>query len=600
MAKNLMIVESPGKIKKLKEILGPGWDVQASVGHIKDLPRGEMGVDFVSYKAGYELTERGKEVVSRLRARVKEASEIYIATDPDREGEAIAGHLRDALKLKKYKRVAFGAITQGAVKGAIESPKGLDEKMIEAQEARRVLDRLVGYKVSPVLSQQTGIKGLSAGRVQSVAVRLVVELEKEIANFKEVNHFGAEVEFSGPWTAEWDTTTYLSDSEKYILDEALAKEAAACRVLKVISMSTKDESKAPNAPYITSSLIKDASAKLNMKPSAVMQTAQTLYEGGHITYHRTDSFNMSPEGIAAVRGWAKKNGLAICEPLRVWKNKESAQEGHEAIRPAHIDVVDIDGTEKEKALYGLIRNRAIVSQLKDAVYHMTRLVLTSEREGRVFTFTASGKAVTFPGWTAYISGPEDESDEKKDDQNNVPALKEGTVINAESGKVLSKKTKPPKRFTQASLVDKLERLGIGRPSTYAAIMQNILNKSYILEDGNGKSLKAGAPGVTVVNCLNGNFKFMDYGFTKELEEGLDAIASGKKQYRSVVAPADEGLNKELQAIGAGAVGAFKCPQCGKSLRRIPGKNGFFWGCEGYKSGCKYTASDVGGEPKKNE
>ncbi len=294
-----MIVESPNKIRKIREILGAGWDVAASVGHIRDLPVKDLGLEMPGYRPRYEMSERGADVVKGLRARAAKAEAVYLATDPDREGEAIAWHLAEALKLKKPLRVSFDAITPEVIRRAMAAPRTVDTALVHAQEARRVLDRLVGYQVSPVLSRQVLTKGgqprgLSAGRVQSPAVRLVVEREREIEAFREVRHFGAELSFAGgSWRAQWETAPFLKKDEKYILDEALAARAAACRDCTVIASGNRLVKQPPPPPFTTSTLLQAASVRLRWKPDVTAQTAQKLFEAGLITYHRTDSQNFS-------------------------------------------------------------------------------------------------------------------------------------------------------------------------------------------------------------------------------------------------------------------------------------------------------------------
>ncbi len=299
---NLMIVESPNKVKKIKAILGHGWDVAASVGHVRDLPPRTLGIAAPDYRLEYEFNERGKGVVDSLKPRAARAETVYLATDPDREGEAIAWHLKETLHLKKYQRVTFDAITNTVIRNALTSPRQLDMNLIHAQEARRGADRLVGYQVSPMLSRQTGIAGLSAGRVQTVAVRFVVDRQREIEKFKVTKHFGAEATFEdGRWTATWDTSPFLKEEEKYILDSALAEQAAQCKDFGVVDAATKPARQAPPPPFTTATLLQAASVTLGFKPDQTAQLAQKLFEQGLITYHRTDSQNFSAEALSDIR-----------------------------------------------------------------------------------------------------------------------------------------------------------------------------------------------------------------------------------------------------------------------------------------------------------
>jgi DNA topoisomerase I len=409
----LLIVESPNKVKKIKEILGAGWEVAASVGHIRDLPSKELGVQAPEYRPQYELTDRGGDVVKRLRVLVGKADEVYLATDPDREGEAIAWHLQEALKLRAPRRVRFDAITPEVIRRAVAAPRSIDPALVHAQEARRVLDRLVGYQVSPVLSRQTGQRGLSAGRVQSPALRLVVEREREIESFREVNHFGAELSFAGgSWRAQWETAPFLPkraragargdgaapaaresdapeyesgsqvessapgpDSAAYILDRALAERAAACRLCTVLASANRQVRESPPPPFTTSTMLQAASVRLRWRPEATAAVGQRLFEAGLITYHRTDSQNFSAEGLAAVRGYAEEHRLPLPPTGRRFRSKESAQEAHEAVRPTHFADERAGEDREQEQLYRLIWERAVASQLADAVWSVntTRL-----------------------------------------------------------------------------------------------------------------------------------------------------------------------------------------------------------------------------------
>jgi DNA topoisomerase-1 len=568
----LMIVESPNKVRKIKAILsalGPGagggsWDVAASVGHIRDLPVKELGLAMPGYVPQYELSGRGADVVKTLRARAAKAEQVYLATDPDREGEAIAWHLVQALKLKDAQRVSFDAITPEVIRKALERPRSVDAQLVHAQEARRVLDRLVGYQVSPVLSRQTGRRGLSAGRVQSPAVRLVVEREREIAAFRETRHFGAELLFDGnAWRAQWETAPFLKKDEKngdpddparkYILDEALAARAAACRECRVVSSGNRVAKQAPPPPFTTSTLLQAASVRLHWKPEVTAGVAQRLFEAGLITYHRTDSQNMSAEALREVRGYAEKRGLPVPASARQFRARSGAQEAHEAIRPTHFADEQAGEDGQQQALYRLIWQRAVASQLADAEWSVntTRLEAKGESEGKAetFTFKAEGRVLLKPGWLALTARDEAEEDEDKDGEScgRVPVLEPGAPVRAEDGRVLHKKTQPPARYTQASLIKKLESLGIGRPSTYPSILKNVMARGYLEEEK--RLLRPTELGCVVIDALSARFSFVEYAFTRDLEQQLDDIAEGKAQYLPVVSAADERLQREIAALG---------------------------------------------------
>ena len=386
MCAKLLILESPGKVKKVQEILGSGWKVAASVGHVRDLPVKEMGVTAPDFKPKYIPTDRGKEVLSRLAALVNNAEAIYLATDPDREGEAIAWHLQDALKLKDAKRVTYSEITESAIKEALAAPRAIDMHLVAAQEGRRALDRLCGYMVSGPLSNAAGEK-LSAGRVQSPAVRLVVEREREIKSFQSTTHYTVEATFESVdnitdgWKAAWQLKPWLGE-EEYLLEKGIAEKVATIRAFEVVDCKETENASAPPAPFSTSSLQQAASNALKFTPKQTMQLAQKLYEGGHITYMRTDSPNLSKEAVQALRAFCEEQGWPVVEKPRTWKSKEGAQEAHEAIRPTHVEIEDAGETADEKALYRLIRLRSLASQLADAQYAVRVLQLKADIDGK--------------------------------------------------------------------------------------------------------------------------------------------------------------------------------------------------------------------------
>lgn len=598
MCAKLLILESPGKVKKVQEILGSGWKVAASVGHVRDLPVKEMGVAAPDFKPQYVPTDRGKEVLARLAGMVKNAEAVYLATDPDREGEAIAWHLQDALKLKNAKRITYAEITKKAIKAALAAPRSIDMALVAAQEGRRVLDRFCGYMVSGPLSNVAGEK-LSAGRVQSPAVRLVVEREREIQDFRGTTHYGAELTFENVdnitdgWKAAWAVKPWLPDGQEYLLDKALAEKASGLRTLDVIDCQESESRSAPPAPFTTSSLQQAASNSLKFTPKRTMELAQKLYEGGHITYMRTDSPNLSQDAVDALRAYCESQGWPLVEKPRTWKSKEGAQEAHEAIRPTHIEVEDAGETADEKALYRLIRLRSLACQLEDAVYAVRILQLGTDMDDKQAVFEARGRTLLAPGWkilTAEDAAAE-EAEGSTEPENPVPAMKPGTKATALSGVLLTKKTKPAPRYTEASLVRELEKRGIGRPSTYAAIIDTIASRGYVKTEK--RNLVPTPLGVMVVDGLCGNFGFIEYEFTKNMEQSLDDIAEGKAEYRALIADVYAQLEQELAAF-AKATGKA-CPKCSKPMvHRVkkPGKDGKggydFWGCSGWPE-CRETS-----------
>ena len=597
MCAKLLILESPGKVKKVQEILGPGWKVAASVGHVRDLPVKEMGVAAPDFKPQYLPTDRGKDVLSRLAGLVKNAEEVFLATDPDREGEAIAWHLQDALKLKNAKRVTYTEITEAAIRAALSTPRSIDIALVAAQEGRRVLDRFCGYMVSGPLSNASGEK-LSAGRVQSPAVRLVVDREKEIKAFSSTTHYGAELTFENVdnitdgWKAALLIKPWIEEGQEYLLDKSLAEKAAALRTLDVLDCKESESRAAPPAPFTTSTLQQAASSSLKFTPKQTMQLAQRLYEQGAITYMRTDSPNLSQEAVHAIRAYCEAKGWPLVETPRTWKSKEGAQEAHEAIRPTHIEIEEAGETADEKALYRLILLRSLACQLEDAVYAVRTLQLGAELDGKQALFEAKGRTLLSQGWKVLAdqeNGPDEGAEEgQKEPSNPVPAMKPGTKATALTGTVTTKKTKPAARFTEASLIRELEKRGIGRPSTYAAIIDTISSRKYVTTE---KRFLVPTPlGEKIVSGLSGHFSFIEYDFTRTMEQSLDDIAEGKAEYRTVIASAHEQLSREVREF-AKATGKV-CGKCGKPMvHRVkkPGKDGKggydFWGCSGWPE-CK--------------
>lgn len=594
----LVIVESPGKIKKLSEILGPGYRVAASIGHVRDLPTKDIGIRLPEYAPQYQPTERGAEVLARLSKAVASADEVLLATDPDREGEAIAWHLADALRLEGAKRISFNALTQQAVKSAITSPRRLDMALVHAQEARRMLDRLVGWRVSPAISDRLQAN-LTAGRVQTPALRLVVERENEIAAFRSVEHYGAMLEFAGGWTAVWDVAPHLAAGAEHMLDAELAQRVSAVRDVAVKQCEGSVEKVAPPEPFITITLQQAASAHLRFSPQKTMQLAQHLYEQGAITYLRTDNPNFSEEGFADIVAHARHARLRLASKRRTWKAHKDAQEAHEAIRPTHSETLIAGETDEERALYRLIWERAVASVLAEATYDVRKATLVADLDGQELIFLARGRRLAKPGWQAVYELADDEAaqDDAAEVDNPVPALEAGARLTAEEGEIVVKATVPPKRYTQALLAKALESRGIGRPATYAAILGHILERDYVAEDEKGL-LSPHRSAFATVNALAGAFRFADYDYTAKLEEELDAVARGQMQYLDVVKEADDQLQAELHRLAEAApASSHPCPTCGKPLRRHTGKEPgtFWWGCTGYPD-CRTTLPDEDGRP----
>ena len=599
----LMIIESPGKIKKLSAILGTDWKIAASIGHVRDLPINETGVEAPEFRPCYELTERGAEVVGRLKTLVKEADSVYLATDPDREGESISWHLQQCLKLKNPYRVTFNEITANAVKTALISPRSIDVKLVAAQEARRVLDRLVGYKVSPEISLYAEQR-LSAGRVQSPAVRLVVERERAIRAFKVTKHFGAMIHFAdaksgNEWSAEWVTKPdFVTEDNPYFMDRAFAAAVAEVKAVIVKLFDESETKRNPPPPFITSTMQRAASVALGLDPASAMEAAQKLYEQGHITYHRTDNPNVSEDSLADIYAVAVKLGLDMADKPRKFKAAAGAQAGHPAITPTHWEVEEAGETDAQRALYKMIRIRAIACQLASARYSVRTVQLLAEQPiaGKNVAFEAKGRTLVYQGWLKLLSGDQTEEEgNDKETSNPIPFCEPGERIETMRGNLLDKRTNPPGRYTLASLIEKLEREGIGRPATYAAILENIVKRSYIKVTD--KALVPTATGELIVDALAGKFEFIDLAFTRDVEVDLDRIANGEATYKNVITKMNNTLEQELATLQVSEVPKHPCPDCGKPLRRIEGKRGYFWGCSGHPI-CTAILTDEQGEPGK--
>lgn len=581
----LVVIESPGKRATLEKILGDGYVVLPSFGHIRDLPERDMGVDPVSYRPSYVVPDSATRSVVALRAAAAKASRVLLATDPDREGEAIAWHIAQELRLLHPERITYQEITPTAVQRAITAPRMINMDLVHAQEARRVADRLVGFEVSPRLGD-----GLSAGRVQSPATRLVVERERAIRDFKVTNHFGATLHFADGWRADWQAP--VTEDAPYILDRALAANAAGIKRVKVAAFDDTERRQAPPAPFITSELQHAAQVKLKLKPADTMAIAQALYDAGHITYMRTDAPALSAEGYAMIAEHAQSHGLPLAPQQRNFKSKADAQEAHECIRPTHFDRLDAGDTPQQKALYRLIFDRAVASQLEDAIYAVRSAELVDLVDPEL-TYRARGQTLVTPGWRSLYIDDDDGEDGEAPTSNPIPALDIGRVLDVQGGEVKAKRTKAPKRYTLATLTKALEAQGIGRPATYSAIQQNIIKRGYIREDDKDQ-LHATPVGESLIDALIGRFTFVELDFTRALETRLDDIAKGSAAYRDVVAAVHLQLRSELEALPK-PTPQHPCPACGAAMRLRKGAKGPFWGCTAYPE-CTTTLPDVDGAP----
>ena len=594
----LVIVESPNKKKTIQKYLGAGWRVEASMGHICDLPAKEMGVEAPDFLPKYELSERGKNTITNLKKISDQAESLWLATDPDREGEAIAAHLARYLQPKSLKRIQFNEITEAAVKFAVANPRDINMQLFDAQQARRVIDRLVGYQVSSSLSRTLNQR-LSAGRVQTVAVRLLVERERAIRQFTETKHYGVKLHFEGVqnWFAHWDTTPFITEDMPYVLDKSLAEKVANVLSVKVLKIEHKETKRHAPPPFITTTLQKAASLVLNLNAGETMSVAQELFEKGFITYHRTDNPNFSKDAIESARTVLREIGQGdhIPKEPNVWKAGKNAQEAHEAIRPSDFSKENIDiQNEKAKALYQLIRLRALACQMSPAIIKMSTITLQSETElerlkGVLPIYHSRSQAILYLGWRHLLF--KDQAEEQTDEEIQValPQIAEGDILKPTKGEVLALQTQPPRRYTEPALISKLEKEGIGRPSTYAAILSNIQQRAYVTLKG--RVFYAESIAESIVDALIGKFKFLETAYTCNLEEALDEIATGKQCYLTVVTDVNTELQVGLTALNSTSNTSIACPSCQAPMRRINGKNGFFLGCTRYKDGCKSTLPD---------
>lgn len=608
MGKDLIIVESPAKVKTIKKFLGNKYAVQASVGHIRDLPPKEIGVDEThDFTPRYETIQGKEKIVSALQEAASKADTVYLAPDPDREGEAIAWHIAEVIRkqAKDIKRIQFNEITPRAVKEALERPRSIDPRLFEAQQARRVLDRLVGYKISPLL-WKTVKRGISAGRVQSVALRLIVEREEERQAFVPEEYWQFKVLLSGATPPPFKADLVKIGGKKAVVPNAEAARALEDSIkgkpFVVGSVEEKERSRNPLAPFTTSTLQQTANQRLGFTSKRTMSTAQRLYEGidlgergttALITYMRTDSVRIADEARAAaaefIDGRFGKEYLAPGGKGRVFKGKSGAQDAHEAVRPVDVRLMPQDVKEhltpEQYRLYSLIWSRFVASQMAPARFHDTTVLIDCGPT----QWKAKGERLLFPGFLAAMPRSSDEEDDL------LPPLKAGETVTLDKLTKEQKFTQPAPRYTEASLVRELEERGIGRPSTYATIISTIQDREYVrLED---KHFAPTDLGNVVCSQLRDHFpSLMDVGFTAGMESNLDKVADGElgwvgllKDFTRDFDPALSAAAQNMAPVKAGLVTDEPCPQCGKPLVVKFGKSGEFLACTGYPE-CRYTTN----------
>ena len=611
-AKDLVIVESPAKAKTIEKYLGSGYKVTASMGHLRDLPKSKMGVDIEhGFEPQYIPVRDKKELINELKKEAKEAKTVYLATDPDREGEAISWHLKELLGLddEKAKRVTFNEITKKVVTESIKNPRSIDQNLVDSQQARRILDRIVGYELSPLLWRKIK-KGLSAGRVQSVATRMVVDREEEIEAFQSQEYWlldarlncGAEdAVFTARFHGKGDKKQELKSKAE--VDEVI--NAVQAQPFTVSGVKRGEKQKSPAPPFITSTLQQEASRRLSMTPRRTMSIAQQLYEGveisGHgsiglITYMRTDSLRLSEEALAAAKDFIIGHYGPEYYPgsPRHFKTKAGAQDAHEAIRPTDVnltpELVRKDLTQEQYRLYRLIWGRFTACQMANAKYDNVAVEVSSAG----YTFRATYSEMKFKGFTAVYEEAKDE--ESSELANPLPSLSEGQALTLEKLIPEQQFTQPPARFTEATLIRAMEEKGIGRPSTYAPTISTITSHDYVIKEG--KYLKPTPLGRVVTGLMKEHFAdIVDLKFTNQMEEELDSIENGKAQWRDVLADFYGDFSKEMDEAEKAMDGVKLkvpdvlsdeyCDVCGRQMVVKKGRFGYFLACPGFPE-CTFT------------
>ncbi len=594
MPNKLVIVESPSKAKTIKKYLGDDYDVIASQGHIIDLPSSKFGVDIENnFKPEYKTMKGKAKIVKDIKEKAKNKEKIYLATDPDREGEAIAWHLKNVLNIDDSDkcRITFNEITKTAVKSAVEHPRKVDNNLVDAQQARRVLDRIVGYKLSPLLWKKIK-KGLSAGRVQSVALKIIIDRERQIRDFKPEEYWLLTAKLQNK--KDIVLAKFYGDTKKKIELKTKEQVDEIIKIIdkkeyKVIDVKKSERKKNPPPPFTTSSLQQEASRKLGFSVKKTMMVAQKLYEAGYITYMRTDSTRLSDDAKKMAKEYIVSNFGKNYYLDRVFKTKETAQDAHEAIRPSRLDIQASEFDGDEKKLYTLILNRFLASQMSVAVYDTTKIVIQVEN----YIFHVNGSVIKFDGFMKlYIEGKDDTKVNDEEIEGMLPELKVGETLKQIELNKEQKFTEPPSRYTEASLVKAMEEKAIGRPSTYAPTISTLLDRVYIEKDK--KFLVPTNLGEVVNDMLEEYFKeIVDVAFTAEMENKLDMVAENKENYvqmlREFYDPFITNLNDvedKIQKVKLPEeVTDIKCELCGRNMVIKQGRFGKFLACPGYPE-CK--------------
>ena len=580
----LLIVESPAKAKTIAKYLNdiPGqteaFSVTSSIGHVRDIPKSnKKAIDIeAGFVPHYEVIKGKEKVIAEIKSKAKKASEVLLATDPDREGEAIAWHLKEVLNLKNPKRIVFNEITKEAVQEAIKHPREIDNKLREAQEARRILDRLVGYDLSGLIWKKVRY-GLSAGRVQSPALRIIMEREREIRAFIPENFWVITADVKNKSNSQF--VLICSEEPREEKETNVIMDAGKIGKWKVTDIKENEMKRSPRAPFITSTLQQTASTRLGFAPSKTMGVAQKLYEAGHITYMRTDSTTMSKHAHAQIiKVVNDKYGKEYYMSRMFTKKSKMAQEAHEAIRPSDIMKISAGTTEEQKRLYQLIWQRTVASQMTDAKLLKMKMIVNVDGSDKIPDFTTNGSRTLFDGWLRADPTAAGEDVE-------LPKVDVGETLKLIEIHSEAKQTQPPSRYTEAGLIKELEKRGIGRPSTYASIMRTLNDRGYVEKEG--KTLFPTDTGDVVSSFLEKNFeKYISDSFTAEMEDELDEIASGEREYVKTLSdfygPFTKDVNskKDIGKItNLGEAGEeFKCPTCGANMIIKLSKNGKFMSC----------------------
>ncbi len=582
----LLIVESPSKAKTIEKYLDGAYTVRASVGHVRDLPKSnKKAIDIAAgFVPHYEISKGKEKVVRELDELARQAKEIVLATDPDREGEAISWHLKELLRADKkvkapIKRAAFHEITKEAVEEALKEPRDIDEKLVKAQEARRVLDRLVGYDLSGIIWKKVRY-GLSAGRVQSPALRILMEREREIRAFIPEKYWTLEGLFETPKKEQIKLSCVEEPRDEKVVEKILTVGKRS--PWKVSEVKESEQKRSPRAPFTTSSIQQTASTRLGFSPKRTMQVAQKLYEAGHITYMRTDSTNLSAVAQGQILALVeKKYGAEFAEAHTYKTRSKNAQEAHEGIRPTHVEKLSAGMNDEQKMLYRLIWERAVSSQMTDAKLLKTKIVANVEGHSDIPDFTANGSRVLFPGWLLV------DSDARGEDVE-LPKVVAGESLKLLDLASTEKATEPPNRYSEAALVKALEERGIGRPSTYASIMSTLEERGYVTKQG--RTLYPTDTGDVVSSFLETNFgEYISDTFTADMEDKLDDMANGDREYVKVLKEFYTPFLKEVKAKDKLAKATdlgpapedILCPKCGAPMIYKLSRNGKFFSCSKY-------------------